>query len=141
VDSAFKLLGLKWVSEKPEAIEKAADLLLRQQRQDGGWAQLPTLPSDTYATGQVLVALHESGCLASDSPMYRRGIEFLLKTQLTDGSWYVPSRCFPALEFSSSGFPHGRSQFISASATCWATMALVLAGPSSLYSDSERWLE
>jgi ankyrin repeat protein len=141
VDSAFQLLGLKWAGEKPEAIEKAADLLLRQQRQDGGWAQLPTLPSDAYATGQVLVALHESGCLASDSPMYRRGIEFLLKTQLADGSWYVPSRCFPALEFSSSGFPHGRSQFISAAATCWATMALVLAGPSSLYIDSARSLE
>jgi ankyrin repeat protein len=138
VDSAFQLLGLKWAGEKPEAIEKAAGLLVRQQRQDGGWAQLPTLPSDAYATGQVLVALHESGCLASDAPAYRRGVEFLLKTQLADGSWYVPSRCFPALEFSSSGFPHGRSQFISAAATCWATMALVLAGPSRLYIDSER---
>jgi hypothetical protein len=26
-----------------------------------------------------------------------------------------------------SGFPHGRSQFISCAATCWATMALVPA--------------
>ncbi len=138
VDSAFQLLGLKWAGEKPEAIEKVADPLLHQQRPDGGWAQLPTLPSDAYATGQVLVALHESGCLAGDAPAYRRGVEFLLKTQLADGSWYVPSRCFPALEFSSSGFPHGRSQFISAAATCWATMALVLARPSNLYSDNER---
>ncbi len=138
VDSAFQLLGLKWAGSEAEAIEKAAVLLLRQQRQDGGWGQLPALSSDAYATGQVLVALHESGCLASDAPAYRRGVEFLLKTQLADGSWFVPSRCFPALEFSSSGFPHGRSQFISAAATCWATMALVLASPSTLYSDSQR---
>lgn len=127
VDSAFQLLGLKWAGQQAQAIEKAAGLLLRQQRQDGGWAQLPTLPSDAYASGQVLFALHESACLVGDAPAYRRGVEFLLKTQLADGSWYVPSRCFPALEFSSSGFPHGRSQFISAAATCWATMALVLA--------------
>jgi ankyrin repeat protein len=129
VDSAFQLLGLKWAGAEAEAIEKATQLLLRQQREDGGWSQLPTLPSDAYATGQVLVALHEAGGLPSGAPAYRRGIDFLLKTQLADGSWYVPTRCFPALEYSSSGFPHGRSQFISASATCWATMALVLASP------------
>jgi ankyrin repeat protein len=138
VDSAFQLLGLKWAGAEAEAIEKAARLLLHQQRQDGGWAQLPTLPSDAYATGQALFALHQAGGLPSDASAYRRGIDFLLKTQLADGSWYVPTRCFPALEFSSSGFPHGRSQFISAAATCWATMALVLAGPNSVCCDSER---
>jgi hypothetical protein len=102
---------------------------VNQQREDGGWAQLPTLPSDAYATGLVLVALHEAGALRSDAPAYRRGIDFLLKTQLDDGSWYVRTRCFPALEFTSSGFAHGRSQFISAAATCWATMALVYTRP------------
>jgi ankyrin repeat protein len=138
VDSAFQLLGLKWAGAAAEAIEKAARALLRQQRQDGGWAQLPTLSSDAYATGLVLVALHEAGGLPGDAPAYRRGIDFLLKTQLADGSWYVQTRCFPALEFSSSGFPHGRSQFISAAATCWATMALVLADPASICCDRKR---
>jgi ankyrin repeat protein len=138
VDSVFQLLGLKWAGAEPEAIKNAARLLLHQQRQDGGWAQLPTLPSDAYATGQVLFALHEAGGMPSSAPAYRRGIDFLLKTQLADGSWYVPTRCFPALEFSSSGFPHGRSQFISAAATCWATMALVLASPSGVCCDSEQ---
>jgi ankyrin repeat protein len=131
VDSAFRLLGLKWAGAEAEDIDKAAGLLLRQQRQDGGWAQLPDLPSDAYATGQVLVALHEAGALPSDSRAFGRGIDFLLKTQLDDGSWYVPTRCFPALEYSSSGFPHGRSQFISAAATCWATMALIHRGAVS----------
>jgi ankyrin repeat protein len=129
VESAFQLLGMKWAGAEAEEIEKAARLLLQQQREDGGWAQLPTLPSDAYAISLVLVALHEAGGLPGDSSAYRRGIEFLLKTQLADGSWYVQTRCFPALEFSSSGFPHGRSQFISAAATCWATMALILTRP------------
>jgi ankyrin repeat protein len=131
VDGAFQLLGLKWTRAATEDIEKASSLLLRQQREDGGWGQLPTLPSDAHATGQVLVALHEAGGLSAAAPAYRRGLDFLLKTQLADGSWYVPTRCFPALKFSSSGFPHGRSQFISAAATCWATMALILTRPES----------
>jgi ankyrin repeat protein len=130
VDLVFKVLGLAWADAAPADIEKAAGFLLRQQRQDGGWAQLPTLPSDAYATGEALYALHQAGVVAIDSLAYRRGVEFLLRSQLPDGSWYVPTRCFPVLEFSNSGFPHGRSQFISAAATAWATMALILTAPS-----------
>jgi ankyrin repeat protein len=128
VDSAFQLLGLKWAGASAVDIDKAADILLRQQRPDGGWAQLPTLPSDAHATGLALFALHEAAGISGDAPANRRGIEYLLRTQLAEGSWFVRSRCFPALAFSDSGFPHGRSQFVSASATCWATMALILAG-------------
>jgi ankyrin repeat protein len=130
VDSAFQLLGLKWADASSADINQAADALLRQQREDGGWGQLPTLPSDAYATGQVLFALNQGGGLPADSTRYLHGVRFLLETQLADGSWFVPTRCFPVLEYTSSGFPHGRSQFISASATCWATMALMLAEPS-----------
>jgi hypothetical protein len=50
----------------------------------------------------------------------------LLETQLADGSWFVASRSFPMVRYTKSGFPHGRSQFISAAATCWATMALAV---------------
>jgi len=129
VDSVFQLLGLRWAKADSEPIQKASGVLLSQQRDDGGWAQLATLPSDAYATGQVLFALHEAGGIPADAPAYRRGVEYLLRTQLADGSWFVPTRCFPLLEFSSSGFPHGRSQFISAAATCWASMALALTVP------------
>jgi ankyrin repeat protein len=128
-DSTFQLLGLKWAHAPAEEIDKAAARLLRQQRADGGWAQLATLPSDAYATGQVLFALHEAGGLSTDAPAYRRGIAFLLRTQHADGSWFVATRCFPALEYSGSGFPHRRHQFISAAATCWAILALVQAAP------------
>jgi hypothetical protein len=125
VDKVFRLLGLHWARAGEDTIEAAARLLLREQRGDGGWAQLPTLPSDAYATGQVLFALHEAGSISVTDPVYRRGVSFLLGSQLADGSWFVPTRSFPLLESTKSGFPHGRSQFISASATCWATLALL----------------
>jgi ankyrin repeat protein len=130
-DRAFQLLGLGWAHAEPESVAKAVTNLVAEQREDGGWAQLPTLASDAYGTGLALYALHEGGGVAVDHPAYQRGALFLLRTQLVDGSWYVASRSFPIVEYSKSGFPHGRSQFISAAATCWATMALTLTTPSS----------
>jgi len=127
-DRGFQLLGLGWAQSEPEPIASAVKKLFSEQREDGGWAQLPTLASDAYATGLVLCALHEGG-VAADHPAYRRGVEFLLRTQHADGSWFVATRSFPIVEYSASGFPHGRSQFISAAATCWATMALALGTP------------
>jgi hypothetical protein len=56
--------------------------------------------------------------------VYRRGADFLLRTQLEDGTWFVRSRGFGFQPFAEFGFPHGKSQFISAAATSWAVMAL-----------------
>jgi ankyrin repeat protein/mono/diheme cytochrome c family protein len=124
---AFRLLGLGWSHAGSSAIRKAAGTLSAEQRPDGGWSQLPTLASDAYATGQALVALSEGGAIAVDAPAFRRGIEFLMKTQRADGSWYVGSRAIPIQPYFESGFPYGRDQFISAAGTNWATMALALA--------------
>jgi ankyrin repeat protein/squalene-hopene cyclase-like protein len=126
-DRVFQLLGLGWARADRETVARAVTNLLREQRADGGWSQLPTLASDAYATGLALCALHQAGEVAADHAAYRRGVEFLLRTQAPDGSWFVASRAFPVVEYSTSGFPHGRSQFISAAATCWATMALIPA--------------
>jgi ankyrin repeat protein len=123
-DKAFHLLGLNWANADRRAIQQAADRLLHEQRDDGGWGQLATLPSDAYATGEVLIALHDGAGLPATTPAYQRGVHYLLRTQLADGSWFVPSRSFPLQPYFSTGFPHGRSQFISLSATSWATMAL-----------------
>ena len=87
------------------------------------------MPSDAYATGQVLVALQQSGAVSTGDLAYRRGTRFLLRTQLADGSWFVRSRSLPVQPFFESGFPHGRSQFISCAATSWAAMALALTAP------------
>ena len=87
-----------------------------------GWAQLSSLASDAYATGQALVALKEAGGMAATDAAYELGTQFLLNTQLEDGSWYVRSRSIPFQPYFESGFPHGRDQWISASATNWASI-------------------
>jgi hypothetical protein len=125
-ERVFHLLGLGWAGLKAdnEVIKRAVGELLREQRSDGGWAQLPSLGSDAYATGQTLFALRQAGAVPVTDPSYKRGIEFLLKTQLEDGSWYVKSRVIPLQPYFESGFPHGHNQWISAAATNWAAMAL-----------------
>ncbi len=126
-DRVFQLLSLAWSGADAEAVRKSATALLALRRADGGWAQLPTLASDAYATGQALYALREAGGLAVADPVYRGGVSFLLRNQCEDGSWFVQTRALPVQPYFESGFPHGRSQFVSCAATCWATMALVPA--------------
>jgi len=55
-----------------------------------------------------------------------RGIDFLLSSQLEDGSWFVESRSMPVQSYFETEFPYGRSQFISTAATNWATLALLI---------------
>ncbi|HYM23595.1 MAG TPA: ankyrin repeat domain-containing protein, partial [Vicinamibacterales bacterium] len=62
-ERAFQLLGLGWSHAGSAPIQSAARALVASQRPDGGWAQLPSLPSDPYATGEALVALNESGAV------------------------------------------------------------------------------
>jgi len=123
-DHAFALLGLAWARADRTVRHRSAAALLARQRSDGGWNQLPTLASDAYATGLALTALVRSGVLRADDAPYRKGVQFLLNTQLDDGSWYVRSRAIPVQMYFDSKFPHGPDQFISAAATNWATMAL-----------------
>ena len=123
----FQLLGLKWINGDKNFIQQQAKKLLATQHEDGGWSQLPTLESDSYATGQALYALYETGQLKTNDPAFEKGISFLLKTQYEDGSWKVKSRSVPFVPFVENGFPHDKDQFISAAGTNWATMALTLA--------------
>jgi hypothetical protein len=126
-ERTFRLLGLAWSGAKPAIVNEAARDLVAQQRSDGGWAQLTTLESDAYATGQALVALHESGAASVGDAPYRRGVRFLLDTQRADGSWYVKTRAVPIQPLFDIGFPHGRDAWISAAATNWASTALAFA--------------
>ena len=122
-ERAFRLLGLSWAAADRATIDGAVRELVGVQLSDGGWAQLPSMASDAYATGEALVALEQVGIGLSD-PSFRRGVEFLLRTQLEDGSWYVKSRAEPIQAYFESGFPHRADQWISAAATGWATAAL-----------------
>ena len=126
-ERAFRLLGLSWAAAPNEVIKQAARDLLARQRDDGGWAQVETMSSDAYATGQALVALRESRASAPGDRAYRKGIEFLLRTQIDDGSWQVETRAVPIQAYFESSFPYGVNQWISAAATGWATIALSLA--------------
>jgi hypothetical protein len=126
-ERAFRLLGLAWAGASNDVLERAAHDLLAIQRDDGGWAQIETMGSDAYATGQALVALRESRAAAASDRAYRKGLEFLLRTQIEDGSWLVETRAVPIQAYFESGFPYGVNQWISAAATGWATAALALA--------------
>ena len=126
-EKVFQILGLKWINSDKNFIQQQAKKLMATQREDGGWSQLTNLETDSYATGQALFALYESGLLKTDDASFQKGIAFLLKTQYEDGSWKVKSRSIPFVPFVQNGFPHDKDQFISAAGTNWATMALTLA--------------
>ena len=79
------------------------------------------------ADRSALVALHEAGGLPISDAAYQRGLQYLLNTQLDDGSWHIVSRSKPFQPYYESGFPHAKDQFISCAATGWATWAMVLA--------------
>lgn len=125
-DRAFHLFGLHWSAADKATKQKAAAQLLALQRSDGGWAQLPSMQSDAFATGQSLVALHRAGGLPTTDAAYQRGVQYLLRTCEPDGTWHVQSRSFPFQKQFESGFPYGKDQWISAAATSWAVMALTL---------------
>src|SRR4030095_7803722 len=65
------------------------------QNQDGSWSQLSVMPAGAYATGETLYALHVSGAVSPQDPVYRKGVQWLLRNQLADGSWFVPTRAVP----------------------------------------------
>jgi squalene cyclase len=130
-DRVFRLWGLQAAGAPRWDVRAAARELMGTQRGDGGWAQTERLGSDAYATGSALVVLHHAGGLAVSDPAYRRGLRFLVESQLADGSWKVRSRSRPFQKYLETGFPHGKDQFISISASGWAATALGLACPDA----------
>lgn len=106
-------------SADAEHVHKLVAQLKQMQRADGGWAQTQDRESDAFATGQTLTALHRSGVPASD-PAIARGSEFLLRTQLQDGTWPMTSRPNPE-----NGKPADLLNPITYAATAWATIGLV----------------
>jgi squalene-hopene/tetraprenyl-beta-curcumene cyclase len=110
-DSAMVLLALAGAKasnplEQEACAKRALDWLLGMQSKDGGWAAFdvdnnwhalsevpfadhnamldPTCPD---ITGRVLEALCACG-LTRKHPAVRRGVEYLIRAQEQDGSWY-----------------------------------------------------
>ena len=130
-DKVSRIRALSIIGDAGSAIEKFSDQLISEQRADGGWAQSANLKSDAYSTGSVLMTLHQQAGYPTDRKFYRRGVEHLLNAQLNDGTWQVTTRATPVQEYFESGFPHGRDQYISFSATCWAATAMALMLPKN----------
>jgi ankyrin repeat protein len=128
-EAIFQLLGLDWAGESAGMLTCLVRSLREGQRADGGWAQLPTLESDAYATGQALGTLARFVMDPLTDPAWQRGLRFLLATQEDDGTWHVARRAFPFQPTMNSGFPHNRDSWISAAATSWAVLALTRVAP------------
>jgi ankyrin repeat protein len=104
--------------------------LKAEQNPDGSWSQLRGIPGEAYATGEALYALHVSGDAPPTDPVDQRGVQWLLRNQLADGSWFMATRAVPVQPHTfESGFPHGWHQFASDGASSWATMALLFTLP------------
>lgn len=102
------------------------------QNSDGSWSIQPAVPGEAYATGEALYALHVSGGVATRDPVYQHGVQWLLRNQLADGTWFMPARAVPVQPHTfESGFPHGWHQFASDGASSWAAMALLFTLPDS----------
>ncbi|MFL6448084.1 MAG: squalene--hopene cyclase [Bryobacteraceae bacterium] len=110
-DTAMVLLALKKARASNDVVQRACekralDWLIAMQGKDGGWAafdadnnwqilsHVPFAdhnamldPSCPDITGRVLESLVVCG-LSPNHQAVRRGVQFLLKTQEQDGSWY-----------------------------------------------------
>ena len=84
---------------------------------------------DTEANIVTTIRVPQAGGIPTTDALYKRGLKYLFATQKEDGSWHVKTRSKPIQAYFESGFPHGKDQFISISATAWATTALALACP------------
>ena len=127
----WRTLGLFWSDADRKLVVQSAMPILRSQRSDGGWAQLPGLSSDAYATGQTLYVLGVTNVARKTGAVWKRGVDYLLRTQAEDGTWRVKSRSFPFQPYFESGFPYGPDQWISAAGTSWATIALTMASDTT----------
>ena len=122
-DRTSRLWGLAMLRSDAKSIANATHDVEAEQNEDGGWSSTAGLPSDAYATGQTLARLLESGSSAQ-TPLYIRGLRYLLRTRQADGSWKVETRSKPIQVYFDNDDPHGRHQFISTPATAWAVVAL-----------------
>lgn len=126
-DRNMQILGLHWAGEESKTMKPMVRAILREQQPDGGWRQREGQATDSYATGEALYALATAAGVPTTDAVYRRGLDFLLRTQRSDGSWFVASRSPKIQAYFDGGFPYAQDQWISSWGTAWAAMALTQA--------------
>jgi ankyrin repeat protein len=143
-ERTYQLIGLCGSGVDQAVRKRIAQELVKTQQNDGGWGSIDGRESEAYSTGEALMALTVSG-VAVSNPVYQKGIEFLLKTQMPDGSWHVKSRLHPPAPVSppyfESGYPYGHDQFLSAQGSAWAVMALAEAAGATRAASLPRLTE
>lgn len=129
-DRIWRLWGLHYLKGDAVVMDAVRKVIGTAQREDGGWAASADLESDAFATGETLFVLCQTGTPHTE-PMIQRARDYLIRTQLPDGSWLVKSRVKnKAQPYFENGDPHGEHQFLSTAATAWATAALAQLLPS-----------
>jgi ankyrin repeat protein len=133
-ERAWQIFGVCISGGDHAAADRLAGELKATQRTDGGWASLDGRPSDAYSTGEALWALHNAAGIPTSDAVWKRGIDYLLRTQAPDGSWHVMSRLHPPAPVSppyfETGHPYAHDQFISTMGESWAVIALAQMLPS-----------
>jgi hypothetical protein len=119
---ALQLLRDVRAGKPPKEIEAGINRLLSRQNQDGGWGQLKELPSDAYATGQVLYFLSLAG-VKSDRAEIQRAVSLLVARQREDGSWPMTPRGHPGATPATNLAP------ITHLGSAWATLGLMRSVP------------
>jgi len=138
------------------ASAKALQFLFKRQRADGAWEPLwfgnPFEPGElnlVYGTSRVLLVLTE--IFPSDLPAIRKGVEWLVANQNSDGGWgmrwgmIIQKRQSSGLSSKrSSPFPTGhRDALSSVEETAWAVEALAAVAkddyPSETRLSSALW--
>ena len=85
---AVRLLLSEYVS--PTSVHESMEELIQRQHADGGWGWISRQASDALATGHALYALRSVGTGDAVAGALGAGEQFLIRTQLEDGSWRVP---------------------------------------------------
>ncbi len=86
-DRMYKVVALAryGTPEQRRLIRPELEHLAAEQWKDGGWKERATMTgSNAYATGQVLYALKQAGA-STHSGVFRRGVQYLIETQMRDG--------------------------------------------------------
>lgn len=86
--SVVRLLLSVYVAEN--LVQESTKELLGRQHVDGGWGWISEEASDALATGLALYALRAAGSGDGLADALMAGDQFLIQTQLEDGSWRVP---------------------------------------------------
>ena len=86
-DMVYKIISLaRYAPEQRDVAWALVDKLAVEQQPDGGWKETAAMTgSNAFATGQVLYAYQQAG-VSVLSPTFRRGVDYLLKTQVNDSS-------------------------------------------------------